>query len=292
VRPLATQRGITLNMGECQSHCILADPQRIKQVFLNLLSNAIKYNRDGGTVVVTCGPGQADRLRITIADTGPGIAPGQQHKLFTPFERLDAAQSGVEGTGLGLSLCKRLVELMGGAIGVESQHGNGSAFWIELPVADESQHHDFASSAIHVRTDDQTEDSPVELPLRTVLHIEDNLSNLQLIEKIITRQLNVRLMTAMQGSIGLQLARDHRPDLVLLDLNLPDMHGSEVLQRLREEPTLREVPVVVVSADALSRQIERLKSLGAQHYLTKPLNVRHFLDVMQELLELEKQTSA
>jgi signal transduction histidine kinase/ActR/RegA family two-component response regulator/putative methionine-R-sulfoxide reductase with GAF domain len=289
VRPLATQRNITLNIGDCQSQRILADAQRIKQVFLNLLSNAIKYNREGGTVVVTCAPGGIGRLRVTIADTGSGIAPGQQHKLFTPFERLDAAKSGVEGTGLGLSLCKRLVELMGGAIGAESELGTGSTFWIELPLADEHHQNNNGLPAIARQVDSSVEHPVIELPKRSVLHIEDNLSNLQLIEKILARQLNVRLMTAMQGSIGLQLARDHHPDLVLLDLNLPDMDGSEVLQRLREEPALREVPVVVVSADALTHQVERLKRLGARHYLTKPLNVRQFLDVMQEILEPEKQ---
>jgi PAS domain S-box-containing protein len=281
VRPLATARALHLptTLPEpCATH-VLADRQRLQQVLLNLLTNAIKYNRPGGTVQVRCATVAADRLRIFVEDTGLGLTPDQVDRLFTPFERLGAEQSQIEGTGLGLALSQRLVQAMGGTIGVASTPGEGSSFWLELAVSED----------------------PVERLARTgefalalaqpggraarVLYVEDNLSNLKLIERLLAHRANVRLLSAMQGQLGLELAREHQPDLILLDLHLPDLAGDEVLRRLQGDATTRRIPVVIMSADATPNQIVRLRAAGARDYLTKPIDVARFLTVVDDLLQ-------
>ncbi len=245
-----------------------ADRQRLKQVLLNLIVNAIKYNRDGGAVAIGCDQSAAGKLQLSVTDTGAGIDAADLERLFTPFERLGAEQSTVEGTGLGLALSKRLVDVMGGTIGVRSQPGHGSSFWIELDMT--------ASPDVESDLDEVAADAP-EGQRRTVLYIEDNLSNVQLVERILQRRPHVELLVAMQGQLGLELARQHHPDLVLVDLNLPDLDGETVLRRLRAEPQMREVPVAVLSADATPGQIARLRAAGADDYVTKPLDVARFL---------------
>lgn len=283
VRPLAAQRQIALaqlgadHPDSCRRY-VLADRQRFKQVILNLLSNAIKYNRDGGSVTLGCVTVKDRRLRITVQDTGPGIPPHKLERLFVPFDRLDAEQTRIEGTGLGLALSQRLIEAMGGAIGVTSTPGEGSTFWVELPVAEDplTRHEPLNGS----------EQLPAALSqtTRTVLYIEDNLSNLELIERLLQRRPGIKLLSAMQGRFGLELARDYVPDLILLDLHLPDLTGEEVLLRLQAEERLRAVPVVVISADATPGQIERLLNDGARAYLTKPLDLERFFHVLDETL--------
>ncbi len=216
-----------------------------------------------------------------MSDTGPGISPERMGRLFIPFERLDAEQTMVEGTGLGLALSKGLTEAMGGTLGVASTVGEGSTFWVELPVAE--------SPLERVgRTDDGVL-APTELEVssetRIVLLIEDNLSNLKLIQHLLARRREVRFLSAMQGRLGLDLAREHRPDVILLDLHLPDIPGDEVLRRLQEAPETSHIPVVVISADATLGQIERLLAAGARAYLTKPLDVKKFLNLLSEILQ-------
>jgi len=275
-RAIARERGIHLPADGGQAACcfVRADRQRLKQVMLNLIVNAIKYNRDGGAVVLACNPNEdGTKLKVTVTDTGAGIDNADLERLFTPFERLGAEQSTVEGTGLGLALSKRLVEAMGGGIGVHSQPGHGSTFWIEL---------DITSSP--VAAEPVAEPTPTPVPdgeLRTVLYIEDNLSNVQLVERIIERRPQVQLLVAMQGQLGLELARQHQPDLVLVDLNLPDIDGETVLRRLRAEPRTRDTSVVVLSADATPGQISRLLAAGADDYLTKPFDVARFLRIVE-----------
>jgi len=202
-------------------------------------------------------------------------------KLFVPFERLGAARTRIEGTGIGLVLSKQLVEAMGGQIGVWSTPGQGSTFWIELPLVPnplQSAQEQPETSTL------QTEITP-EGERKTVLYIEDNLANLQLIETLLEARPDVRLLSAMQGSTGLDLAFEHSPDLILLDLDLPDFNGDEVLRRLRADARTRSTPVVIISADATPGQIERLLAAGAKTYLTKPLNVKEFLSVLDESLK-------
>ena len=256
---------------------VLADRQRLKQVLLNLLSNAVKYNRKGGTVALSSKEIAAGRLQIKVSDTGAGIAPERLERLFTPFERLGAEQTGIEGVGLGLALSKGLVEAMGGTLGVESALGRGSAFWVEFPVVDSPvMRLDKTGVALPAPASPE-----ISRPAQTVLYIEDNLPNLDLIRRLLAHRPEVKLFTATQGRLGLDLAREHHPHLVLLDLHLPDVPGDEILRRLRGDPETRQIPVVVISADATPGQIRRLLAAGAQAYLTKPLNVKKLLALLE-----------
>lgn len=279
VRRMAVEHRVRLRVEDCERY-VQADQQRLKQVLLNLLSNAIKYNREGGTVTITCEERPKSRLRIAVADTGRGIAPEKLQRLFLPFDRLDAELEGMaEGTGLGLSLSKGLVEAMGGTLGVQSTAGQGSTFWLDLPLAAAPMHEEES-------VDDAAEGGAAETREveSTVLLIEDNLSNVRLIERVLTQRPGIRLLAAMQGRLGLELAEQHRPDLILLDVHLPDLRGDQVLEQLRRTPHLRDVPVVVVSADATERQTRQMFDAGARDYLTKPLDVRRLLDVLDEAL--------
>jgi PAS domain S-box-containing protein len=289
VKPIAAAKNIMLRSGTVlrSNSYVLADRQRFKQVILNLLSNAVKYNRVGGSLSLSCdGDSEStsdeiapDRVRIGVSDTGAGIAQEKLKKLFTPFERLDADRTGVEGTGLGLALSKRLAQMMGGDMGVESVVGQGSTFWVELPGA--------------IGPMEQVKGQltgPLAMPLgpvggRTVLYIEDNNSNLRLIERIFQQWPDIRLLSAMQGTLGFELARQHGPDLILLDLHLPDVHGERVLEWLRQDPRTMNTPVVIITADATPREAARLLELGANAYITKPIDVKHFVTVIKDSLE-------
>ena len=282
VRPLADERNIRLveNSATLVRYHVLADRQRLKQVLINLLSNSIKYNRVGGQVEVSSYQIPHDRIRIAVRDTGAGIAADDLPKLFTPFERLSAANSNIEGTGLGLALSQRLVAAMGGKLGVESILGQGSTFTIDFPMV-ASPVERLSNLPGH---GDSADTVTAEQRNYTALCIEDNLSNLRLIEAILESRPKITLLSAMQGSMGLDLARQHNPDVILLDLNLPDISGKEVLARLRQSAITRDIPVIVISADATPTQIQRLLAAGARAYLTKPLDVGRFLEVVDEVL--------
>ena len=284
VKPLAAERHVRLLDGgasDAPDQHVLADAQRFKQVLLNFLSNAIKYNREGGTVTLSYSAPAPGRLRLEVIDTGPGIPPDGLERLFAPFERLGAEQAGIEGTGLGLALSKRLVEAMGGRLGAESTLGRGSTFWIELAVAE--------SPVKRLTRDDLAEPASAggdgSSKAGIVLYVEDNLSNVQLIKRLLVHRPEVRLLPIMQGQLALDLASQHNPDLILLDLQLPDIPGDEVLRRLRETPETRHIPVIVISADATPGQIDRLRAAGAWQYLTKPFDVKKFLSLLDEALK-------
>lgn len=288
LRPLAARRDITLIASGIQetNSFVLADRQRFKQVMLNLLSNAIKYNHKGGTVTVENTVIAGDWSRISVHDTGDGIAPDRLDRLFTPFDRLGAEQTGIEGTGLGLALSKRIAEAMNGSIGVESdgKPGAGSTFWIELPLADNP-------IEIFNAIDAQARTSEMRVPgmLTRILYVEDNLANLELVQRILLRRSEIELIPCMQGELAFELARVHQPSLILLDLHLPDLPGEQVLKRLRATPELADIPVIVISADASEGLADKLQHLGAQAYLTKPINVRNFLSHVDEVLSQNLQ---
>ncbi|MGI8553600.1 MAG: ATP-binding response regulator [Dehalococcoidia bacterium] len=206
------------------------------------------------------------------------MAAEKLSRLFSPFDRLGAEQSKVEGSGLGLSLSKSLVEAMGGSIGVTSVEGEGSCFWLELPLVESPL------AAAGIDEPATTEPEPVAKAERTVLYIEDNLSNLEVVERLLSRRPGVKILTATQGGLGIELAQKHHPDLILLDLHLPDTTGDIVLQQLQADESMRRVPVVMVSADATPKQIERLLAGGARQYLTKPLNLKRFMQVVDGIL--------
>jgi len=278
IRPLAAQRGCTIEEPVLDDEWhVQADRQRLAQVLLNLLSNAAKYNRPGGSISVTAEP-LDDRLRVHVTDTGPGIPNDKLEHLFVPFERLGAEQSDVEGTGLGLALSKRLVEAMGGELTVTSALGVGTTFTVELPLVESPL------DRLARVSENGIADGPRPSRSATVLYIEDNLANLSLIETILAARPEITLISALQGQLGLDLAWEHNPDVILLDLHLPDVAGTDVLRRLKQDPRTRATPVIVISADATHGQIDALSQLGAHAYLTKPLDVDRFLETLDNVL--------
>jgi PAS domain S-box-containing protein len=278
IKPMAAERSVRVSVHreDLDSAHIRCDRQRFEQVLLNLLSNAVKYNRRDGEVDVLLERKDIE-ARISVRDTGLGIPEQKLDDLFEPYNRLGMDQTPVEGTGLGLALSKRLTELMGGRLGVESVQAQGSTFWVEFPLV-------MPPAATAGEDNRQAFDHPEPQGEHLVLYIEDNLANLSLVEQILERRPNVKLISAMQGTIGLELARQHHPDVVLLDLHLPDMHGDEVLRQLKDAPDTHDIEVIVVTADATERQKRRMLEQGASEYLTKPLDVRRFIDVLDRSL--------
>jgi signal transduction histidine kinase/ActR/RegA family two-component response regulator len=287
VRPLAAER--TINLTGASTGCnvyVLADRQRAKQILLNLLSNAIKYNRARGSVAIDCADGESGCLRINVRDTGMGISPDRLDQLFVPFERLGADQTDIPGTGIGLALSQRLAEAMGGRILVDTTVGKGSTFTLELPLVEgpvERYERLDAPAAVAITPDGAT-------PHSVVLYIEDNLSNVKLVERVLAERPDVEVIAAMQGRLGVELAHEHRPVLILLDLHLPDIGGDVVLQQLRDDPRTASIPVVIVSADATPGQMKRLTAAGARAFLTKPLDVRGLLAVFDEAAAAANRT--
>ncbi len=258
---------------------VQADRTRLKQVVINLLSNAIKYNADGGTVVVDCcGDKTPGRVRISVTDTGAGLSSEQMGQLFQPFNRLGQEANAEQGTGIGLVVSKRLIELMEGIVGVESNVGVGSTFWIELN----------ATSQLPAVKNGHAE---VALPLlagaalRTLLYVEDNPANLKLVERLVARRPDMRLLTAIDGMIGVDLARSAKPEVILMDINLPGISGFEALKILRGDPATAHIPVVALSANAVPRDVERGLEAGFFRYLTKPIKVAEFMETLSAALD-------
>ena len=276
VRPLAQQGGVELREGAWPREAFVrADRHRLVQVLLNLLSNAIKYNRAGGWVRLACAPSEKG-WSVRVEDAGRGIPADRIDQLFTPFARLGAEQTEVEGTGLGLALSQRLCEAMGGALTLEASGEAGSVFRVELESAEDPRRELLAAAPGPA--------APVAHRDATILYVEDNLANLSLVDTILLARPRWRTLPALQGGLGVELAREHLPDVVLLDLHLPDLPGDEVLRRLRADPRTAMIPVIVVSADATAASLERLRAAGADAYLTKPLDVDEFLRVVERFL--------
>jgi signal transduction histidine kinase/ActR/RegA family two-component response regulator len=288
VGPLATEAGIDLisELPAADEAYVLADRLRLRQVLLNVLANAVKYNERGGWVRVSVERASGERLEIRVADSGAGIPADKLDLLFRPFERLGAELGPTEGTGLGLALSKGLMERMGGSIRAENSADAGAVFIIDLDQVNSAVSDDALDAARLVG-----EDQP-QLGACTLLYIEDNLSNFQLIERVLAPQRAIRLIPAMQGGLGMELAERHQPDLILLDLHLPDIPGAELFERLRANPLTRDIPVVVVSADATERQFKRLLDAGAADYLTKPLDLRRFLDLVRRYAKVVDDSPA
>jgi CheY-like chemotaxis protein len=259
---------------------VSADHQRLKQVLINLLSNGIKYNHTGGTVTIGWMRDRPGDVAIRVSDTGPGIPPRKMHHLFTPFERLGAEQTVVEGTGLGLALSHRLAQAMGGTLALESTGPDGSTFVAQLPEAERPSKQAVAPA-------DRLEFADEPLPdLRdvTVLYVEDNLANLSLVEELLRRAEAPAPLSAVQGSLGLELAFVHQPDLILLDRHLPDMSGDEVLHQLRADPRTAGIPIIVISADVMPGRGSALRDAGAAAFLTKPIDVEAFWGALSTAL--------
>ena len=282
IEPQAQKSDIRMSFPRFEiPYFVNADRTRVKQVLINLLSNAIKYNRVGGAVEVTCSVNTAKRIHISVRDTGEGLPPEKLAQLFQPFNRLGQDASAGEGTGIGLVVSKRLVELMGGEIGVESTVGVGSVFWIELNLAAEPQP---AAGADELLAPIQT---CVQhgVALRTLLYVEDNKANLNLVEELLARRPDMRLLTAGDGTRGIALARTHQPEVILMDINLPGISGTQALKILREDPVTAHIPVLAISANAMPRDIKKGLEAGFFRYLTKPIVVDEFMDALGTALE-------
>lgn len=277
IEPQAQKRGISMTFPHFATpRFVKADRIRVKQVLINLLFNAIKYNKPDGAVAVDCSSSVADSIRISVRDTGIGLAPEQLAQLFQPFNRLGKEASAEEGTGIGLVVTKRLVELMGGSIGADSVVGVGSVFWIEFSLTSEPQ---FAAlEAEHVSTT-----RPPLLtgaPLRTLLYVEDNSANQELVEQLIARRADLRLLTAADGNLGIEFARVYLPEVILMDINLPGLSGIEAMKILRADPLTAHIPIIALSANAMPGDIEKGLEAGFFNYITKPIKVNQFMDAL------------
>ena len=275
----AQQSGIDVHFQPCAEPCLLhADRTRVKQVLVNLLSNAIKYNRPKGTVNVTYSTPSPQMVRISVQDNGPGLNAEKLSQLFQPFNRLGQEIGGKEGTGIGLVVCRRLVELMGGTIGVQSTVGEGSVFWFEL-VRD--------SATVPALNATSTPELPSCIsPVHTVLYIEDNEANIALMEQLIECRPGLQLLSAADATLGMAMAQRHLPNLILMDINLPGINGIQALKILRDDTATRHIPVMAISANAMPRDIEKGLAAGFFDYLTKPINVPKFLAALDHGLAL------
>ena len=281
VEPQALQRGIRMTFPHFDvSYYVSADRTRLKQVLINLLFNAVKYNRPEGAVSVECTLAHPDSIRINVRDTGMGLTPEQMAHLFQPFNRLGKESGAEEGTGIGLVVTKRLIELMGGSIGVESSVGTGSVFWVDLKLTKAPrlaplllEHVEMARPIL-----------PEGTPMRTLLYVEDNPANLELVEQIIERRPDLRLLSAADGNLGIEFARTYQPDVILMDINLPGISGTEVMKILRADPATAHIPIIAISANAMPRDIDRAIAAGFFDYLTKPIKVKQFVEVLDEAL--------
>jgi PAS domain S-box-containing protein len=284
IEPQAQQQGIRMIIPTCDTpYFVQADRTRVKQVLINLLSNAIKYNSAEGTVEVICDAGTAGRTRVSISDSGLGLDPEQLAQLFQAFNRLGQEAGGKEGTGIGLVVAKRLIELMGGTIGVESVVGKGSVFWFELVTVAQP----------HLESEEEgTEALPpqatVEKRVQTLLYVEDNPANMKLVVQIIQRHPGIQLLTAVDGYKGIKIAREAQPDVILMDINLPGINGFEALKILRSDPATARIPVMALSANAMPRDIENGLKAGFFRYMTKPIMVNEFMESLLVALEHAK----
>ena len=288
IEPQAHKRGIGMTFPRFEvPYFVKADRTRVKQVLINLLFNAIKYNKPGGAVVVECALINWASIRISVKDTGAGLAPEQLAQLFQPFNRLGKEAGAEEGTGIGLVMTKRLVELMGGTIGADSTVGLGSVFWIELSLTTAPQ--------LAVREAERAALAGPQgangTPRRTLLYVEDNPANLELVEQLIARRPDLRMLSAADGHLGIEFARAYQPDVVLMDINLPGISGIEALKILRADPATAHIPIIALSANAVPRDIAKGLEAGFFNYLTKPIKVNQFMEALDVALAFAQTAS-
>ena len=280
VEPMGRPREIRMLFPDATGAVLLADRTRLKQVLLNLLSNAVKYNREQGVVVVGCAVVDATRLRLTIQDTGLGLTAMQLDSLFQPFNRLGQENGVEEGTGIGLVVTRRLVELMGGTIGVSSSVGVGTVFWVELGLTQPATMGLAGAVVLPLGRREGAQPTATH----TILYVEDNPANLRLVQEIVAFRTDLRLLAAADAHMGIEMARRHLPDLILMDINLPGMSGIDALKELQRTPATSHIPVLALTANAMPRDVERGLESGFARYLTKPINIDEFNDAIDSTL--------
>ncbi len=258
---------------------IMADSVRLKQTIMNLVSNAIKYNQKEGSVTLSCEPISPEILRIKVSDTGIGISEENQKKVFNPFDRLDADITKVEGTGIGLTITKRLVELMNGSISFESKLGEGTIFYVDLPI-----HETEINLKPEIYDDSDLKANALDFDAKTILYVEDNSMNLALVERILSEIPGLKLYSAPDASLGLEIATAQLPDMILMDINLPGMNGMEALHYLKASENTKQIPVIAISANAMKKDIERALEAGFDAYLTKPIEMNKLLDTIKRFI--------
>ncbi|MCU6433867.1 PAS domain S-box protein [Undibacterium sp. Jales W-56] len=291
IEPQAQKRGIHMTFPQFDDlFYVHADRTRVKQIVINLLSNAIKYNRDGGVVIVQCNASGDKRIRISVQDTGAGLSATQLAQLFQPFNRLGQETSAEEGTGIGLVVTKQLVELMGGVIGVESNVGIGSVFWVELPACNAPELTTDSSKDIVEDSVDRSNNGVIAAQ-RTLLYVEDNPANLALVAQLVARRSDLKLLSAIDAHLGIRLARAYLPDVILMDINLPGLSGFGALKILHDDPLTSHIPIMALSANAVPRDIERGLEAGFFRYLTKPIKVNEFMDALDVALHFAAENS-
>ena len=282
-RTLTEKRGITVidRTQDQDIPWVLIDATRFRQVLLNLLSNAVKYNRDEGSVILKADETADGMVRVSVTDTGPGIPREKQDQLFQPFSRLGLEATDIQGTGIGLNITKELVELMAGRIGFESAPGKGSTFWVEVPMAEDGE-----KTKRKDKRSSPSQGAEAQLkPGHTLLYVEDNPANLKLMETLIERVPEMHMFSAHTGELGLELAAAHKPDVILMDINLPGIDGIEALHRLKESPETRDIPVIALTSNAMSRDVEEGLKAGFHRYLTKPIRIEEVTSALESALE-------
>ncbi len=289
VLPMAQKKSVEINLDSrnCRDVVVEADRVRLKQAVLNLLSNAVKYNRDGGSVSVYANVADKGMMHVCVMDTGLGIAADAQDDLFRPFERLGREASAIEGTGIGLTITRDLVRLMGGEIGFSSEVGRGSTFWVEIPLAETTTEENKAtvsgkakSQSLDLAVGEATEG-------HTILYVEDNPANLILMEKAIGRAPNLDLISAHTAELGIEMAQARHPDLILMDINLPGVDGFEALRRLKKHKETSAIPVIAITAAAMPHEVIKGKDAGFHAYVTKPIQLDALFDAMRHALAID-----
>ena len=289
IEPEAEKRGISMTFPRFKhpAYFVSADQTRVKQVLINLLFNAIKYNKPGGSVAVEYTLNPPNSIRIGVRDTGQGLAPEQLAQLFQPFNRLGKEAGTEEGTGIGLVVTKRLIEFMGGSIGAESTVGVGSVFWFELSLTSAPIPAVLEARPVPLIRPEVTDGTHV----RTLLYVEDNLASLKLVEQLIARRPDLRLLSAGDGNLGVEFARIHQPAVILMDINLPGISGLEAMKILRADPLTAHIPILAISANALPKDVEKAIQAGFFKYMTKPINVIEFMETLDVALILSRTAS-
>jgi len=279
VQTMAENQGIEIIVAEGfdKPVVIRSDYTRARQALLNLISNAVKYNRENGKIVLNCYVATNGMLRISVTDTGEGISKDKLDELFQPFSRLGAENTEIEGTGIGLVITKQIIESMGGRIDVESEIGKGTTFWIELPVSESGQAKDLEAKMI------EEQGAPKQLSNvnGTILYVEDNPANLNLMEMIVERTEGLSMISAHNAELGLELAVNKKPQMIILDINLPGMDGFAALKKLQKMESTKNIPVIALSANAMNKDIRKGLDAGFKQYLTKPIKIDEVADAIE-----------